>query len=291
MAGGDGDDTIVWNNGDGTDTMHGEAGFDTRRGQRLAGAGDVVQRRAQRRPRAPRPHERRAVRPRHRHERAARPQRVRRRRHVHRRGRHGRAARASTSTAASGNDTLTAAEGDDVVSGGSGNDTLTGGWGYDLVDGGDGDDTLRLLDGKVDLGFGGPGNDTALADRKDTLLGVETATQPKPLTLLNGVAPVKQGAIWMRVRCDSPGGCAGRLHVTTAGAVRVGPLRAQVVLGDAGFTVGAGKTKLVRVTLAPGARALAVKRILVARVTAQVEGGYGYAKVARTVAIAFPKYR
>jgi hypothetical protein len=93
------------------------------------------------------------------------------------------------------------------------------------------------------------------------------------------------------VRCDAPGGCAGRLHLTTYGAVRVGPVRAQVVLGDAGFAVGAGKTKLVRIALAPGSRALAVKRVLAARVTAQVESGYGYAKVARTVAIVFPKYR
>ena len=84
-VGGDGDDTLVWNPGDGDDTNEGGAGTDT---IEVNGGGGGEQftvapgdRRADRvRPHRPDPA--RPVQPRHRHRRAARPQRRRRRRHA-----------------------------------------------------------------------------------------------------------------------------------------------------------------------------------------------------------------
>ena len=40
MSGGDGDDTLVWNNGDGSDVMNGEAGTDTTEVNGAGAAGD-----------------------------------------------------------------------------------------------------------------------------------------------------------------------------------------------------------------------------------------------------------
>src|SRR5207247_1284531 len=84
----------------------------------------------------------------------------------------------------SGNDSLSGSEEADSFLGGDGNDTLTGGAGSDLLDGQQGDDRLLARDGHGDLVRGGTGNDSAQTDAPtvDAVDGVETidATPPPP---------------------------------------------------------------------------------------------------------------
>ena len=63
-----------------------------------------------------------------------------------------------------GNDTITAANRADI---------LTGGAGGDVLDGGAGNDQLRALDGEVDVLHGGLGTDSAQRDAADKADGVE----------------------------------------------------------------------------------------------------------------------
>jgi Ca2+-binding RTX toxin-like protein len=68
-----------------------------------------------------------------------------------------------------GNDRIDGRGGPDVLLGGDGNDTLTGGSGSDLVFGGRGNDVLRGRDGLRDVLDGGPGRDSIVRDRRDTV--------------------------------------------------------------------------------------------------------------------------
>jgi Tol biopolymer transport system component len=64
-----------------------------------------------------------------------------------------------------GNDVIRASGGDDVVLGGPGDDCLDGGYGNDWLFGGAGDDTILARYHGRDIIDGGPGADTASADR------------------------------------------------------------------------------------------------------------------------------
>ena len=123
MNGGEGDDTLVWNNGDGSDVMNGDGGVD--RVENNLGAGDDV---STLKPENGRVRYDRinagAVQPEHRDRRVLRAQHARRRRHAHdhRRRRRSR----SSPTAARATTRSTSASGDarrDFVRGGSGADT------------------------------------------------------------------------------------------------------------------------------------------------------------------------
>jgi dipeptidyl aminopeptidase/acylaminoacyl peptidase len=72
-----------------------------------------------------------------------------------------------------GDDLIPGFAGDDVIVGGAGNDVLDGGRGRDRVDGGAGADSFYVADGARDVVRGGPGEDRALADRVDRIVGVE----------------------------------------------------------------------------------------------------------------------
>ena len=64
--------------------------------------------------------------------------------------------------------------GSDRIRGLGGNDRLVGGAGADRLEGGSGADTLDARDRRRDVLVGGPGRDTAIADRRlDRLTGVE----------------------------------------------------------------------------------------------------------------------
>jgi Ca2+-binding RTX toxin-like protein len=69
-----------------------------------------------------------------------------------------------------GDDKLMGTDAPDMLTGGTGDDRLEGGFGNDVVDGGDGRDALALRDGEADVGRGGAGTDSAVADA----LGVDT---------------------------------------------------------------------------------------------------------------------
>jgi hypothetical protein len=64
------------------------------------------------------------------------------------------------------------------------------------------------------------------------------------------------------------GGCAGKLTLATAAAVRVGKLKAVVQLGSARFSLKPGETKKLKVRLASGYAHLAKRHKLAARATA-----------------------
>jgi hypothetical protein len=90
-----------------------------------------------------------------------------------------------TITGGDGPDLITGGDGNDVLAGGLGNDTLDGGPGRDLLDGQEGDDTLLARDGTGDLVHGGTGTDSAQTDALtvDAVDGVEAivATPPPPV--------------------------------------------------------------------------------------------------------------
>jgi Ca2+-binding RTX toxin-like protein len=160
FLGGEGNDTLVWNNGDGSDLMDGEAGDDTVEVNGAAAAGDSF-----------------TVNP--------NGQRVRFDRvnlvpfnldigtsetlQVNGGGGDDTIAGASglatliklSMNGGDGNDTLTGGNGDDVIAGGTGNDRLVGAPGRDVFLGGEGNDTLVWNNGDgSDLMDGEAGDDT-----------------------------------------------------------------------------------------------------------------------------------
>ena len=72
-----------------------------------------------------------------------------------------------------GGDRINGRGGNDLVYGGPGNDRVKGGAGRDVLYGNFGDDAFNTRDGKKDKAHGGFGTDSARADRKDKLIGIE----------------------------------------------------------------------------------------------------------------------
>jgi polar amino acid transport system substrate-binding protein len=103
-----------------------------------------------------------------------------------------------------GNDTLRGRGGNDTLIGAAGNDTIVGGAGNDQMVGGAGRDAFSAGGDRTDRISGGPGRDSAVADRSDRIRGVERVRylQPKlpPLP-----AEVKRRGRWLvGVKCDVP---------------------------------------------------------------------------------------
>jgi Ca2+-binding RTX toxin-like protein len=177
-----------------------------------------------------------------------------------------------------GNDTLSGAGEADSFFGGSGNDMLTGGNGSDLLDGTEGDDQLFARDGAGDLVRGGTGTDRAQTDRitVDAVDGVETleatpAPVPAPgpkadrkaiLPRVGKVAVIRNhGKLIARAPVSCPaaeaGGCRTTLTLETAKAVRLGKVRAVLVLGSAKVKLASGQRMTVSVRVNGGATGLA----------------------------------
>lgn len=72
-----------------------------------------------------------------------------------------------------GDDVLEGGRGADLLKGGDGADRLTGGFDRDRLYGGAGADRINALDGAADIVDCGPGRDTAIVDRRDTVRGCE----------------------------------------------------------------------------------------------------------------------
>lgn len=280
MAGGEGSDTLVWNDGDNTDRMDGDGGLDVVEVNASVTQGDVL-----------------TVRPEGARSRFDRTNLVPFALDISAevldvRGFAGddqlSVADATTlsihASGGSGNDTLAGAGAEDVLDGGTGNDTLTGNGGRDALSGADGDDVLNTRDGVVDVARGGAGSDRATADREDGADGIEALdvpALPQPpvpgvgdrATLPASTVAVRNGRVGLRVACPAglAAACTGRLELVTAGAVRVGGLRAVVRLGSVSFTVPAGQTRTVSVRLATGARRIG-RRVRVQAVARTVAG-------------------
>jgi Ca2+-binding RTX toxin-like protein len=183
----------------------------------------------------------------------------------------------------SGNDILTGAEEADTFLGGSGADFISPGAGSDLADGGTDDDEVLARDDTGDLVRGGPGADFAETDsihvdqtteveRHDaTPLPEPPAPDAKALLPEVGEPTVarKGRRLSARVPLTCPaaeaGGCDVTLTLETARAIRVGPVRAPLVLGTGTADLQPGQAITVKVPLARGAAGLAKGGKLAAR--------------------------
>jgi Ca2+-binding RTX toxin-like protein len=269
MDGGSEDDTLVWNNGDGSDTMDGQAGLDKIEVNGAAGAGDAFE-----------------IAPNGVRARFDRVNLVPFRLDIGTsealdvRGQGGDdtfLAKSGTPLAVladggAGNDALTGAEEPDTFLGGIGNDTITGGAGNDLLDGQDGDDRLLAHDDAGDLVRGGAGNDFAEADspRVDAVVDVETIDRPAAddeiatavdVRTKNAGLAIKNGRkstkISLRCPAAEAGGCTGRLTLLSAKTFKVRGAKVRLVLGSARFDLSPGETKKITVRLPNGIKALA----------------------------------
>jgi Ca2+-binding RTX toxin-like protein len=187
----------------------------------------------------------------------------------------------------SGNDELSGANEADSFFGSSGNDMLTGGGGSDLLDGGDGEDRLLARDGIGDLVRGGTGTDSAQTDQVtvDAIDGVEaldatpaTAPAPQPAADTTAMLPSvgrfailrSHGKLIARAPVSCPvaeaGGCRTSLTLETAKAVKLGRVRAVLVLGSATVDLAPGQTTTVSVRINGGAVGLASHGRLPARI-------------------------
>jgi Ca2+-binding RTX toxin-like protein len=184
-----------------------------------------------------------------------------------------------------GADELSGANEADSFFGGSGNDTLTGGSGSDLLDGSEGDDRLFARDGTGDLVRGGVGTDSAQTDQVtvDAIDGVEVldatpAPTPQPpgdttatLPNVGRFAVVRShGKLIARAPLSCPaaeaGGCRTALTLSTARAVKLGKVRAVLVLGSTMVNLAPGQRTTVSVRLTGGAVGLAAQGRIPARV-------------------------
>jgi Ca2+-binding RTX toxin-like protein len=270
LSGGDGDDALVWNNGDGSDVMNGDAGADAVEINGAPTAGDIFTAA----PNAGRVlftrtnlvpftvdfaaealavnggggDDQLTVSP-------------------------GLPGLLVTADGGSGNDLLSGADEADSFVGGAGNDTLTGGGGSDLLDGQDGDDRLLARDSHGDLVRGGTGTDSAQTDALtvDAVDGVETidATPPPPapdtkalLPTLGHITVVRShGHLIARIPLSCPaaetGGCQTTVTLTTARIIRLGRVRAMLVLGSNSVSLRGGQRRTLSIPLAAGAATLA----------------------------------
>jgi Ca2+-binding RTX toxin-like protein len=270
LSGGDGDDALVWNNGDGSDVMNGDAGADAVEINGAPTAGDIFTAA----PNAGRVlftrtnlvpftvdfaaealavnggggDDQLTVSP-------------------------GLQGLLVTADGGSGNDLLSGADEADSFVGGAGNDTLTGGGGSDLLDGQDGDDRLLARDGHGDLVRGGTGADSAQTDALtvDAVDGVETidATPAPPAADTKALLPTlghitvvrSHGHLIARIPLSCPaaetGGCRTTVTLTTARTIRLGRVRAILVLGSNSVSLLGGQRRTLSIPLAAGAATLA----------------------------------
>ncbi len=267
LTGGDGDDALVWNNGDGSDVMNGDAGADAVEINGAATAGDIFTAV----PNAGRVLFTRTNLVPFTVDFAAEALAVNG-------GGGGDQLPVSpglpgllvTADGGSGNDLLSGADEADSFVGGAGNDTLTGGRGSDLLDGQDGDDRLLARDGHGDLVRGGTGTDSAQTDALtvDAVDGVETVdATPAPdtkalLPTLGHITVVRShGHLIARIPLSCPaaetGGCQTTVTLTTVRTIRLGRVRAMLVLGSKSVSLRGGQRRTLSIPLAAGAATLA----------------------------------
>ena len=270
LTGGDGDDALVWNNGDGSDVMNGDAGADAVEINGAPTAGDIFTAA----PNADRVLFARTNLVPFTVDFAAEALAVNG-------GGGGDQLTVSpglpgllvNADGGSGNDLLSGADEADSFVGGAGNDTLTGGGGSDLLDGQDGDDRLLARDGHGDLVRGGTGTDSAQTDALtvDAVDGVETidATPQPPapdtkalLPTLGHITVVRShGHLIARIPLSCPaaetGGCQTTVTLTTVRTIRLGRVRAILVLGSNSVSLRGGQRHTLSIPLAAGAATLA----------------------------------
>jgi Ca2+-binding RTX toxin-like protein len=279
MNGGAGDDALVWNNGDGTDVMNGDAGRDDVEVNGAPTAGDVF-----------------SVQPNGERIRLDRPNLVPfsldigSSETMHADGLGGAdsitvgdvGGYSVTAAGGPGDDTLTGGASSETFLGGSGNDVISPGGGIDFVSGDEGDDQVDVRDATPDVAVGGAGSDSVVADADgvDIFDGFETVDRTpndvpnpvisppagggstRPVTIMGGKLKVTKGRASLRLSCPpgSSGDCTGSLSLRSAAAVRLGGVRARLQLGSARYDIPSGATRTVTVKLVRGLRSVADRR-------------------------------
>jgi Ca2+-binding RTX toxin-like protein len=266
MNGGAGDDTTVWNNGDGSDVMNGDDGVDRVETNLAAAAADEA-----------------ALKMENGRLRFDRLNLVPFNLSI--------SAEVFELNGLGGDDSLTTTA--DVVTplvidAGSGNDTIQGGSGSDSIDGGDGNDTIQVRENVADFVRGGVGADTATVDAVDAVAAdVETVdrpqAQPAPAPKPGAgkaarTSTVKRGVASLKISCPTGvSECKGSVTLRTAkGRIKT--------LGKANYTLKAGQSKTLKIRLAKDAAKLAKNKKLT--VNARITSGAGSAKTAK-VALTF----
>jgi Ca2+-binding RTX toxin-like protein len=208
-----------------------------------------------------------------------------------------------------GNDELSGDNEADSFFGGSGNDMIRGGRGSDLLDGNEGDDRLLARDGAGDLVRGGVGSDSAQTDPVtiDAIDGVETleatpapvpapGPKPRPAGDTIGMLPTvgrfavihSHGKLIARAPVTCPvaeaGGCRTAITLETAKAVRLGKVRAVLVLGSAKVFLAPGQRTTLSVPLNRAAVGLSNHGTLAARIQVSSTDAAGNT-AARSVAV------
>lgn len=135
-------------------------------------------------------------------------------------------------------DALSGGNGPDTMNGGTGGDVLRGGRGVDGFDGGEGNDLLDSADGRPELVVCGAGDDTAVADGVDVLMGCEKRSgvgkllrrkhlefeegKARTIFRLRFVVPETAGAGEYKILLAAPGCWEGLREAAAWGAVRAG---------------------------------------------------------------------
>ena len=158
-----------------------------------------------------------------------------------------------------GADGLSGGDGADVLIGAEGNDVLRGGRGVDGFHAGPGDDVVDSADGRPEFVDCGDGNDTALADGVDVLVGCEHgSTRGARLGVLR--APVRRGRAAVRFRVPhtdtyqvlAGGPCDGAMRVLATVTAHAGAHPAPVI--DPGGCRGAYIGIVARAPACPAGR-------------------------------------
>jgi hypothetical protein len=174
-------------------------------------------------------------------------------------------------------DALSGGNGPDTLQGGTGRDVLRGGRAVDGFDGGDGDDLLDSADGRPELVVCGLGEDTAVADGVDVLVGCERRTgvgrllrrkslladegDPRSVFKLRFVVPEAAGAGQYKVLLAGPKCWDGLREAAAWGAVRTGQAtRMGLRPPDGGWCAGPYAGTIVRARPCPEGRACTTPR-------------------------------
>jgi Ca2+-binding RTX toxin-like protein len=157
--------------------------------------------------------------------------------------------------AGAGNDRITGANGlagliASTFNGDDGNDRITGTDGADRLFGGKGSDVIRSRDKSADQVSCGAGFDLARVDRRDHVTGCNIVIGGRQrVRLLGQTATVTRGRAVLRVRCVATRRCSGTVRL----------LRGGKTLGSARFKATRRKAKTVRVKLNTRGRRLVAR--------------------------------
>jgi Ca2+-binding RTX toxin-like protein len=174
--------------------------------------------------------------------------------------------------AGGGDDRITGASGlasriSSTLNGDDGNDRITGTDGADRVDGGAGNDTIRTRDARIDRVACGAGRDLARVDRRDRPSNCEIVLGGSAkVRVLGNTVRVIAGRAVLRLRCVATRRCRGTVRL----------LRGRRVIGSARFTATRRRAKVVRVRLnRRGRRLLATAPARGVRITVEINARDG----------------